>query len=106
MWVYRIVAREAVRVAKRHAQESLPANMTAHADLDMRVDVLRALSLLPPDLRAAVVLHYYADLTSGEIGAALGVPSATVRFRLARARERLAPLLDSVERFSAAPEVC
>lgn len=106
VWAYRIVTREAVRIAKRHAQPTVPVHGTEHPNLDMRVDVLRALSSLPPDLRAVVVLHYYADLTSAEIGSALRIPSATVRFRLAKARERLAPLLDSNERFAAVPEVC
>ena len=106
VWAYRIVAREAVRVAKRYAPESLPVDATVQPDLDIRVDTLRALSFLSPDLRAVVVLHYYAEMTSAEIAHALRIPSATVRFRLANARTRLAPLLDSAERFSAAPEVC
>ena len=106
VWVYRIVVRESVRVAKRNAPSTVPVDSPEHPDLAMRVDTLRALSMLPPDLRAVVVLHYYAGLTSAEIGAALGIPGATVRFRLANARKRLAPLLDSNERFSAAPEVC
>ena len=106
VWAYRIVAREAVRVAKRHAAVAPPADAAVLPDLETRVDTLRALSSLPPGLRAVVVLHYYADLTSAEIAAVLRIPSATVRFRLASARKRLAPLIDPDERFSAAPEVC
>lgn len=107
VWAYRIVAREAVRVAKRHAiPEPGAADDARGADIETRLDVMWALSALTPDLRAVVVLHYYADLTSPEIGSALGIPSATVRFRLAKARERLAPMLDTNEHYSAVPEVC
>jgi RNA polymerase sigma factor (sigma-70 family) len=94
VWAYRIVAREAVRVAKRHAQEAEEVETVSKPDLDTAIDVLHAVGTLPPDLRAAVVLHYYADLTSGEIGNALGIAGATVRFRLAQARRRLHTLLD------------
>ena len=94
VWAYRIIAREAVRVAKRHAQETHDVSQVWQPDVDSRVDVLSALATLPADLRAAVVLHYYAGLTSAEIGNALGIPGATVRFRLAQARRRLRVVLD------------
>ena len=92
-WVYRIATREAVRVAKRHARYVSQPLPEPAADLEARLDILRSLGLLSVDLRVAVVLHYYAHLNSAEIGAALGVPSATVRFRLALARKRLQTLL-------------
>lgn len=105
-WAYRIVAREAVRVAKRNAQAPREEHAACHADVDAKLDVLRALAKLPPALRAVVVLHYYADLSSSEIGGVLRIPSATVRFRLAIARKKLGTLLDSQERVYAVPEVC
>lgn len=105
VWAYRIVTREAVRIAKRQAVEPQAIDGTP-ADIEAKIDVMRALALLPAGLRAVVVLHYYADLTSSEIGHALSIPSATVRFRLERARKRLAPLLADDESFSAVPEVC
>lgn len=94
MWAYRIVAREALRIAKRHAPKPLVPEARHEPDLDSRIDLFRALGKLPPGLRSAIVLAYYADLNSREIGYALGVPSATVRFRLAQARRRLQALLD------------
>jgi RNA polymerase sigma-70 factor (ECF subfamily) len=92
-WVYRIAAREAVRMAKHHAQHPSQFLSEPPIDIDGRLDILRALGHLSVDLRVAVVLRYYAHLNSAEIGAALGVPSATVRFRLALARKRLQKLL-------------
>jgi DNA-directed RNA polymerase specialized sigma24 family protein len=44
-------------------------------------------------MRTALVLRYYGDLNSREIGTALGIPSATVRFRLARALRCMRALL-------------
>jgi RNA polymerase sigma-70 factor, ECF subfamily len=62
-----------------------PGRMRHAAALDLR----SAINRLEEPLRVAVVLRYYADLDSAEIGAALGVPSATVRTRLRRALELL-----------------
>jgi RNA polymerase sigma-70 factor (ECF subfamily) len=53
------------------------------------LDLRSAINHLEEPLRVVVVLRYYADLDSAEIGAALGVPSATVRTRLRRALEHL-----------------
>ena len=42
----------------------------------------RALEVLDPDERSIVVLHYWSDLGTAEIAAALGIPQGTVKFRL------------------------
>lgn len=62
-----------------------------------QVAVVRALSELDADHRQVVVLRYLADLGTAEIARELGVPEGTVKSRLSRARERLAPLLDERE---------
>jgi RNA polymerase sigma factor (sigma-70 family) len=49
------------------------------------LDLRNAINQLEEPLRVAVVLRYYANLDSTEIGAALAVPAATVRTRLRRA---------------------
>jgi RNA polymerase sigma-70 factor (ECF subfamily) len=61
------------------------------------VAVVRAIAQLDPDLRQVVVLRYLADLGVAEIAHELGLPDGTVKSRLARARERLAPMLDDRE---------
>ena len=48
-----------------------------------------AVARLPEKLRTAVHLFYGEGYESGEIGALLGVPAATVRSRLRRARAEL-----------------
>lgn len=52
-----------------------------------------AVARLPEKLRTAVHLFYGEGYESGEIGALLGVPAATVRSRLRRARAELKNLL-------------
>ncbi len=46
------------------------------------LDLRQAINELETDLRLAVVLRYYAGMDATEIGAAVGVPPATVRTRL------------------------
>lgn len=93
-WLYRIVMHESSRVRRRNNvtpetfERSLPASDTTS------LDVWRALSMLPPELRDVTVLFYLDDLAGEEIAAILAVPHATVRTRLARARERLRGILD------------
>jgi RNA polymerase sigma-70 factor (ECF subfamily) len=57
------------------------------------IDLRWAINTLHSDLRMVVALRYYAGMDASEIGAALGLPAATVRTRLRRAlmvlRERL-----------------
>lgn len=107
VWVYRIVAREALRLAKRDiAHHSIAEKEPSAPDVDARLDLLHAIATLPPPLRAAVVLHYYADLSSNEIGRVLRIPAATVRFRLAKARRRLLDALGSEAPLTTALEFC
>ncbi len=73
-----------------------PGRMRYAAALDLR----GAINRLEEPLRVAVVLRYYAGLDSAEIGAALGVPSATVRTRLRRALELLQDALTGGRRES------
>lgn len=59
------------------------------------LDLRAAINALPDDLRAIVILRFYAGLDATEIGTMLSIPSGTVRSRLHRAmaqlRERLQP---------------
>lgn len=58
------------------------------------VAIVTALAGLDLDQRVVVVLHHFVDLSTAEIAADLGIPEGTVKSRLARARARLAELLD------------
>ena len=52
--------------------------------------VRRGLGRLEPQLRSVLVLRYFAQFDSKEIGRILELPDATVRSRLVAARKRLA----------------
>ena len=52
-----------------------------------------AVARLPEKLRTAVHLHYAEGYSTEEIAVLLGVPPATVRTRLHRARRQLKDLL-------------
>jgi len=61
-----------------------------------RQRVRRALDRLEPALRSVLVLRYFAELDSHEIGRILEVPDSTVRSRLRTARNRLALALRTI----------
>lgn len=92
-WFYRIVTR-AARQALRRERRPLPTAVDnfGAAPTD-RIDLLRALDRLTLAQREVVVLHYYADLAAAEIARSLGVPSATIRFRLMTARRAMRVVL-------------
>lgn len=56
--------------------------------------LLKEVMNLPDKYRQVVVLYYYQELTAEETAQALGVPAATVRTRLKRARESLKARLE------------
>jgi len=55
------------------------------SDHTAALDLRAALHQLDPDYRVVVALRYYVGMDATEVGAALGVPPATVRTRLRRA---------------------
>jgi RNA polymerase sigma-70 factor (ECF subfamily) len=68
-----------------------PAELIERAESDD--ELWAALAMLPPTQRAATVMHYYLELPDADIAAQLGVPPATVRWRLHAARKRLRHVL-------------
>ncbi len=109
-WFYRIVvnaARATLRRERRH-RDSVPLDEEVErteGDADAttleRLGIEQALLALPSMQREAIVLHYYADLTSKEIARVVGVPDGTIRYRLFLAKRRLRVLLG--DRSDAAP---
>jgi RNA polymerase sigma-70 factor (ECF subfamily) len=117
-WAYRIIIRRANDSARARSRlrkyETLgydavvnnAANVrSSHDDPTLRLDLAAAIGALPDALRLALELHYFVGLSSRETGIALGIPAATVRFRLMLARRRLRPLLCDSTAPSVAPEV-
>ena len=66
--------------------------------LTMRNALQKALGLIPEDFRTVLLLRDVEDLSSREVAERLGLPDATVRQRLHRARTLMAELLR--------PELC
>ena len=64
---------------------------------DEGAELWDAVARLPEKLRTAVHLHYAEGYSTEEIAALLGVPAATVRTRLHRARRQLKDLLGGMD---------
>ncbi len=111
-WSYRIIvshARDLSRARSRLQRRETVGYETAVGistldDPSARLDLEAAIGTLPEPLRLALELHYFIGLTSGEVGVALGIPAASVRFRLMVARHRLRPLLSDSSMPSTAQE--
>jgi RNA polymerase sigma-70 factor, ECF subfamily len=91
-WLRRIGVNLAISHLRRQKlARFLPARLYVAPDrrdydrAEARDVVSKALSVLSPKLRAAVVLHYYEGLTREEIADVLGVPAGTVASRIAKA---------------------
>ena len=65
------------------------------AQSEMSACVERFIQRLPPDYRAALVLHDLQGLKNREIAEALDIPLSTVKIRLHRARKMLRESLDA-----------
>jgi RNA polymerase sigma-70 factor, ECF subfamily len=97
-WLYRIVVNTAVdhRRARRRIvplSETLEDSRRLDDDYargERRARIERAVRLLPPALRTALVLRHVEGLAYAEIANILGVSAGTVASRLSRAHARLA----------------
>lgn len=100
-WLYRIAANASLAVVRKRKETVAdfdvieledPAPLTADrvADVDA---VRRALAELPEDFRVAVVLREFAEMSYADIAEHQGIPVATVKTRINRARKQLITLL-------------
>ena len=97
-WLHRIVVNRAIDWARARslraeveADESLPAAADPPAELPALV---RALSALPPEQRAVIVLRHLLEYTPGEIAAMLDLPRGTVNSRRRRGLDALAERME------------
>ena len=100
-WLYRIAANASLAIVRKRKETvddfdvielEDPAPMTADrvADVDA---VRRALAELPEDFRVAIVLREFAEMSYADIAEHQGIPVATVKTRINRARKQLITLL-------------
>jgi RNA polymerase sigma-70 factor (ECF subfamily) len=71
-----------------------PERRDASGDLGDRIDLERAIAVLPERTRAAFVLHDIQGYTHEEIGTMMAVTPSTVRVMVHRARRRLMEVLE------------
>ena len=89
-WLVAIAANEARQIARRRRPHRLPEGVAYGVDADPSLaDLSAALSALSPDERRLLGLRYALELTSDEIGQALGISAGAVRHRLMRLVGRL-----------------
>jgi RNA polymerase sigma-70 factor (ECF subfamily) len=91
-YLYRTAFRiAAAELRRRPSDEPLP-EVPASEPVD-RADLLAALRHLSPGQRAAVYLHYQADLPVREVARLMGTSTAVVKVHLSQGRRRLRSLL-------------
>ena len=73
--------------------DSIPASPSAFRQVERRQEIYRALKSLSKDQREAIVLKYFADLTTKEVAKATGAREGTVKSRLHRAIARMQTVL-------------
>ena len=100
-WMGRILINECrmtLRRRKRANEVALPDSdsdvLGSDSPLTASPDFDAAFNRLSVDQRAMLVLHHLHGYGVDEIGAWLGMPSGTVKWRLSRARRALAAQLD------------
>jgi len=101
-WLFAIMHNLRIDQLRRPAQElaalddealELPTRATQTDQIEVN-ELGAALSRLPEEQRAVLLLVALEDMSYAEIAATLAIPAGTVMSRLARGRERLRQLLD------------
>lgn len=108
-WLHRIVVNAALdRLRRRKTRATVPLptdddggdrlhdRSNAVDQLELRIEIGRALAQLPEDQRAAVLLVDVEGRSVEEAASLLGCPVGTVKSRCSRGRRRLAKLLGEV----------
>jgi RNA polymerase sigma-70 factor, ECF subfamily len=88
--------RDAARPLDQVGEEMLGLRPSQELHIETR-DLLRAVGTLPEEQRSVLLLVTVEDLSYAEVASVLGIPLGTVMSRLARARERLARIVDTGE---------
>ena len=100
-WVRKVALRLRLDAARRlRRQAAALTRLGARPDPQPALDpenqeLVEALRRLPRRYREVLVLHHCLDRSVEDVGAHLGIPTATVKTRLARGRAMLAGLLEA-----------
>jgi RNA polymerase sigma-70 factor (ECF subfamily) len=98
-WLHRIVINRAIDHARARELRREVADVGVEPAVFDRADapgddVVAALSGLPPDQRAVIVMRHLLGFTPGEIASALGLPRGTVNSRLRRGLDGLQEVVE------------
>ena len=94
-WLYRTAFR--IAAAELRREGTATDTVDVHLDSPATGDLFRAMRRLSPSQRAAVFLHYQADLPVREVARLMGTSSAAVKVHLHRGRNRLREILGPEE---------
>jgi RNA polymerase sigma-70 factor (ECF subfamily) len=98
-WLLKIATNQALSRQRRFRNVKwiqLPRDTPSPAvDTTEHVALVQGLATLPVRSRAALVLHYYADLPVAEVAAVMGTTENTVKSQLRTGLMRLRTLLDA-----------
>ncbi len=86
------VARDSLRrrgKARRAPEELLTDLQKSHSTHETRIDIERAIRMLPDDCRMVLVLHDVEGMKHHEIAERLGIPVGTTKSQLFRARRMI-----------------
>ena len=93
-WMFRIVKRQCLRFWRLSSNEtsldevgSVPA--PDRSEVDLRLNLARAIQALPPLYREVIVLRDFSELSIEEIAARLRLHPATVKTRIHRGRQMI-----------------
>ena len=94
-WLIQVTANEC-RSLLRSAwwRKTVPLDETMLSSGTQVDETVQALGKLKPEYRVVLYLHYYEQLTSGEIAHLLKIPTSTVTTRLDRGRKKLKKRLE------------
>lgn len=93
-WTWRVAFRLAAGELRRRREVPTASEPTGYEMPEPVPELMRALRVLSPNQRLAVVLHDYGDRPTAEVAAIIGCSRATVHVHLSQGRHRLRDLLE------------
>lgn len=103
-WLFAIASNHLKNHYRTASRRPDPAELTEDLPLDgceisraeLRLDLRAALEKLPPEQREAVVLRFYHDFTTREIGEITGAKEAAVKSRIRYGLDKLKKELEGI----------
>ena len=94
-WVARVAGNLAVDLLRKKKLPTPAAQVGVEQDavVVLRIELQRALQILPTRQREAMILRYLADMPEAAVGKALGIRPGTVKQHLHRGAEAMRSLL-------------